>query len=294
MGTRLLPARLIGGSSRTDADSLAGPTVQQIIDAARVRHWSFTDVELGDGAALLYLNERVRTHLGEHGSQIEGLVGSTIQHSLDRGTGLLVALDEDDVPYYTTTAEDGYAVHLDIDGVPYIDTDEPPIAGDPFGENGATPGFPLPRDVVRLISVGAIYGNGARNIPIDVIPERERYTRAPGRNPTAFVSGNRLVPVMPTAGHNTGDRWNDVTALQISYVAVPDLTALTDRIPLPKVLCEALTADLALLFARQSPRCDKSDKAALTIEARDCAAAVAAASLDLLESVQQSSVLYKP
>lgn len=269
--------------------------VRDLVDAARVRHWSFTDVELGDGAALLYLNQRQRTHLAEHGSQIEGLIGETIEHALDRSaTGALIALDDAGVPFYATTAEDGYAVHFDGSGIPYIDPADTVIAGDPFGESGGTPGFPLPADMMRLISVGAVFGSSGRNIPIDIIPERERYTKAPGRNPTAFVAGNRLVPMLPFDSGNTADRWNQLTALQISYIALKTLTSMADEVTLPSVLCEALSADMALLFARQSRECDKADKAAFERDARDCAAAVAAASLDILESALQSSVHYKP
>lgn len=269
-------------------------TVRDLIDAARVRHWSFTDVELGDGAALLFLNQRQRTHLANFGADIEGLIGETLQLSLSAlASGSLVALDDDGAPFYATTMADSYPVQMS-GVVPYINTNEPPIARDPFGESGGTPGFPLPPDLMRLINVGAVYSASSRNIPIDVIPERERYTRMPGRNPMAFIAGNRLVPVFPLAADNSGDRWRDVTSILVSYIALRTLNSLDDEVTVPAVLSEALVADLALLFARQSRSCDKADKAGFERDAERCAAAIASASLDMLEPVQQSSVRYVP
>lgn len=269
-------------------------TVAEIIDAARVRHWSFADVVLGDGAALLFLNARQRVHLANHGAQIEGIVGTSMTYTtaLNTSGALIVLLNN--VPTYGTTYADGYAAHVTGGGAIYIDTAEPTIAGDPFGLHGGTPGFPLPTDFVRLINVALTYTNGVL-IPCDIIPERARHTTLPGRNPTAFVSGNRLVPLMPNtiATNNTGDRWFNVTAIEISYVAVQTLSALTDVVALPAVLCEALTADLAAMFAGQSKACPTAEKAWFAQEARQCAALVAGASLDMLDSPQQTRVLYK-
>jgi len=269
-------------------------TVAELIDAARIRHWSFADLVLGDGAALLFLNARQRVHLANHGAQIEGLVGTSMSYATSiTSTGTLVGLVSG-VPVYGTTFEDGYAAHLDGSGVPYIDTSEAPLATDPFGLSGGTPGFPLPTDFVRLINVALIYTNSVV-IPCDVIPERARHTTLPGRNPAAFVSGNRLVPLFANAvaTNNSGDRWYNVTSVQISYVAVQTLSALTDVVTLPTVLCEALTADLAAMMASQSKVCPVVDKQILIAEAQRSAAMVAEASLDMIDSAQNTSVLYR-
>lgn len=269
-------------------------TVAALIDSARSRHWAFSDTVLGDGSALLYLNERQRVHLANHGAQIEGLVGTSMTYTTTLNTtGALIVL-LNGVPTYGTTFADGYVQHLDINNVPYIDPNEAPVAGDPFGIHGGVPGFPLPTDFVRLINVALNYTGGVV-IPCDIIPERARHTTLPGRNPTAFVSGNRLVPLLPNsvATNNSGDRWYNVTSIQISYVAVQALTALTDVVRLPAVLVGALIADLASLFAGQSKLCTPADKAYFASEARQCAAIVAGASLDMLDSPQQTRVLYR-
>lgn len=268
-------------------------TVQHLIDSARLRHWSFANIALGDGAALLYLQSRQLAHLAEHGAAIEGLVGTTVQYDTAlQTTGTFVALDANGVPFYSTTLEDGYAVHLDGNGVPYIDTSEAPLAVDPFGASGGTPGFPLPSDMLRLISVACIYTNN-RIIPCDVIPERMRFTTLPGRNPNAFVSGNRLVPLLPLSEGNSGDRWFSVRAVQISYVPIQTLTALDDEVLIPAVLCDALVADLALMFANQSEKCPAKDCAAIEREAERCAARIAVAADDMLDSVQHNSIVYR-
>lgn len=272
-----------------------GITVAELIDSARTRHWSFADTQLGDGAAVLFLNARQRVHLANHGAQIEGLVGTSVTYSLALNTtGALVAVDSLGVMTYGTTYQDGYAVHVDGAGVLYIDDSEPPLATDPFGIHGGTPGFPLPADFVRIINVVLTYTQGV-TIPCDIVPERQRTSTLPGWNPAAFVSGNRLVPVMANtiATNNQQDRWFSVTAIEISYVAIQTLSTITDVVMLPAVLCEALTADVALLFANQSQKCPAVDKAALATEARTCAQLVAAASLDMVDSPQQTRVMYR-
>lgn len=271
-------------------------TVADIIDDARLRHFSFADVALGDGAALRFLNGRQRIHLASYGSDIDGIVGTSMQYALALNTsGLLVGL-VNGVPVYLTTYQDGWPVHLDVNGVPYSDFSEAPLATDPFGQHGGTPGFPLPADMVRLVNVAGVYSTNGRVIPIDVIPEGERHNWLPGRNPTAFVSGNRLVPLFPMDGsaNNASSRWFQITTIQISYVAIQTLTALADVLMLPTLLCEALVADLAAMFAGQSQKCPPADKRIHLDEAMKCAARVASAANDMLSSVEQTTILYKP
>lgn len=270
---------------------------QEIIDGARARHWAFAELSAGDGAALLYLRQRLRTHLAQHGAQIEGLVGTSLRYTIALIAGLLVAEDALGNPSYTTTYQDGWPIHLDAFGNPYYDTSEPMIAADPFGLHGGTPGFPLPNDMVRLTEVILEY-NGPTGLllPCDVIPEAGRLVKMPGRNPQAFVSGNRLVPNFPfypsPASTNSGDRWFSVTGLQMAYVALPTLAALTDLLNLPGVLAEALVADLAVYFAFQAKALSQGERVAFQAVASEARAMIAAGSLDLLNEPEQSTVHY--
>lgn len=267
-------------------------TPRQLIDSARTRHWSFADTRLGDGAAVLFLNARQRSHLAAHGAAIEGLVGSAVQMPTSVYGGRLVALIEG-VPTYSDTYEDGWAVHLTDSGTPYVDTSEAKVAGDPFGTNGGIAGFPMPTDMVRLIALHAVYGNEGRVLPIDLVPEQERATKQPSRDLAAFLSGNRLVPVLPFASSNPGHRWYQTTAVQISYVGIQTIETLDDPLQLPSVLCEALIADLALYFALQSKDCSPADRTFFEREGQRAAGAVAAAGDDLLDSVQHNTIIHR-
>ncbi len=270
-------------------------TVQAIVDSARIRHWAFADSQVGDGALLLYVNQRLRTHLSAYGAKIEGLVGTTMEYDLATVAGLLVA-EVAGVPQYTTAYQDGWPIHLDGSGVPYYDTSEPQIATDPFGEHGGTPGFPLPNDMIRLIAVALTYDNPPGMLmPCMVVPEASRFSTLPGRNPSAFVSGNRLVPLFPyaTGTENTGDRWFSVASIQISYVAVQTLSALSSVLNVPTVLAEALIADVAAFLAYQSKAMTGAERAAFANEAARVAKQISDSALDMLNEPQQSSVQYR-
>lgn len=284
MDTTTLSLLIDGG------DGLQASTtrVRDLIDTARSRHWSFANTLVSNGAAARFLEDRQRTHLAAHGAAIEGLVNSSYEQAMGLDGARLVAL-LDGVGTFTDTYEDGWAVHLEDGIVPYIDPTEPRIAGDPFGTNGGTPGFPMPTDMVRLSSVHAVYSPSGRVLPIAIIPERDRAER-PGRDLTAFLSGNRLVPNTLFSG-TIDPRWQQVTAIQVSYVGIQSFLTLDDVVMLPSVLCGALTADLALFFARQSKDCPAPDKAGFERDAQAAAAAVAMAGIDMVESVTSSHVI---
>ena len=267
-------------------------TARQVIDTARSRHWALADVAVGDGAALTFLNYRARVQLAEHGATIEGLVGSAMSYTMGTQAGLLVAL-VGGVPTFATTYQNGWPVHIDGSGVPYIDTSEAPIAVDPFGAHGGTPGIPLPADFVRLIAVALLYGQGNLWIPCDIVREEQRFSTLPSRNPAAFVSGNRLVPLLPTNDVPTSDRWNSVSQVVISYVAVQTLTTLDDVLNYPALLTEMLIADTVLFLALQSEKMPAADKAGFRQEAAERRVIVKAAGLDLLNTPQQDSVIYR-
>lgn len=270
-------------------------TPRDVIDAARSRHWTFADAKAGDGAALLYLNHRLRTHLSKYGPDIEGLVGQSVSYDLATLGGILIAKLAG-VPVYSTTYQDGWALHLSAGGTPYVDFSEAPIAGDPFGQNGGTPGFPLPGDLIRLIAVVLTLNDPAGiQVPCDVIKESGRLQWFPGRNPAAFVSGNRLVPLMRYTPDslNTASRWFSVSAIAISYVAGQTLTTLDDVLNLPGVLTEALVADLSCWFAYQSRAMPQADKVAFATEAARCGALLEAGALDVLNDAEEDHVIYR-
>lgn len=283
-------------------------TVRSLIDGARARHWAFGDKTAGDGAALLFLRARLISHVATHGAKIEGLIGTSLEYTIpialpgllvtDQGAILATHVAQEFVvsagpvtPAVGAPYQDGWPVHLDDDGVPYVDFSEPAIASDPFGTYGGTPGFPLPNAMVRLINVALVMGDGT--IPCTIVPESERHVTLPGRNPACFASGGRLVPI--TATTTTGDdrRWAACTAIQISYVGVPSLASLDAVLMLPDVLLEGLELDLAHYFAMQSKDVPAGDKAAFRAEAARCFAAMADAALDLTGEPQESSVHYR-
>jgi hypothetical protein len=265
--------------------------VSDLIDAARIRHWSFTDVALGDGAVLLYLNQRQRAYMAQYGASLEGILGKSSQNPVNSATAVRVALSNG-VPLFTAGVLDGYLQQYTIDGFPFYDTGTVLIAGDPFQQAGGTAGFPMPADLLRLISVGLIHQG--INIPCELIAENERFERVPGRHPSAYLSNNRLIPITRAAPMPTSDRWFGVTSIVISYVPVPPvLTATASVVVLPDVLGEALTSDVAALFAGQSRDCTPIERAAFRNEATRCAAAIAEAASDMLGAVQQSSIIFR-
>lgn len=286
-------------------------TPRYVIDSARTRHWGFAQAQGGDGPALMFLNSRLRTHLASHGAKIEGLVGAAVAYDLPLTGGTLLVTNSGvllitnfglelttsgtALPTLGTAYADGWAIHVTGGGVPYVDFSEPPIAGDPFGVNGGVVGIPLPTDMIRLIAVSGVLSNPTgQEVPIDVVPEPQRFTTLPGRHPAAFLSGNRLVPIRGSsvALQNTGDWWDSVTTIRISYVPLQTLTSLDTVMNLPSVLEEALISDLAHYFALQSKDVPTADKVAFREEAMTTAAVIGAAALDTVNDAEEEAVIY--
>lgn len=265
-------------------------TVRDLIDAARIRHNAFIDVELGDGAVLLFVNNRQMRLLLHFKTSLQGLLGTTAQTAATVG-GALVGIDEDGAPFYLTTAGDGWALHLDADGVtPYVDVDEAPISFDPFGISGDTPGFPLPENVISVLAVSGVYADG-RATPIDVFDEGERFSHRQTGRPMAFLSANRIVPKRDV--NTTSDVWSLLTAVQLSYLALPQLTALSDRITLPPVLHEALIAAIASLLAGQAKLCTTAERAAFRADAERAEAILTDDSFDIVGALKTTRVIYR-
>lgn len=265
-------------------------TALDLIEAARLRHWSFTDTALGDGAAVRFLNHRFRTLLLRYREALRSLTNETVQTAAVV-SGILVGIDADGVPFFTSTIEDGYALHLDADGVPYLDTSDSPVSLDPFGVNGGTPGWPLPVDAIALYSVAAVYQDGSTG-KIDVVEEATRHQGPPGYNPAVFLSGNRFVPIQTVATGTEGP-WTSVTAVQLNYLPVPTIAALTDVVALPAALLETVLAALVELFAMQSADCPLADRRQFTADARRAEQDLDAFALDIVGDLQVSSVLYE-
>lgn len=266
-------------------------TPRDLIDAARTRHWAFSSINFGDGAALLFLNQRQREHLAMAGSDVEGIVGTAVQYAVGSALSGLLLSFTGGIPIVADSDEDGWVVHVDDDGVPFVDNTEPQIGIDPLGDRQ---GFPLPQEMVRLINVMLVYG-GSQVIPCSIVNERMRQNAMPGRNPVAFVAGNRLVPMRAQYpnSQNTADRWASVTAFQMSYVAVDTLRTLDDAVMLPVVLCGAMIADLAHYFAMQSKEVTPAERAMFRDEADRAGAMFREASLNLLASPMDGQVEYR-
>lgn len=267
-------------------------TALSLIEQARVRHPLFSDADMGDGALLLFLNQRQRTLLLSYGDALGPLVSTTVSIATTIN-GILVGSDNG-TPVYLTTYEDGWPVFKDADGVPYFDFTGPKIAGDPFGQHGGTPGFPLPDNFVKLLNVSVTYSSDVTG-PVLVVDERSRHHQPQGREPQVFISGNRLVPVLPTDPSSTGGLadWSDVVSVELSYLASPALTSLTDTLTVPDVMVECLVADVALLLARRVKGLSAAERQEFRVEAAQCAAALGQGS-DIVGDLPGDSVVYIP
>lgn len=258
--------------------------VQEVIDRARSRHWAFS--EGNDGAALHFLNERLRATLLAIIKTVEEQIGETSQIDVT-GTATLIAVDDNMVPYFTTTTEPGYAIRF-AGGVPYVDVSDP-FVSDPFGLNGDVPGLPLPEDLLRITSVSAMtLDNDIVPRPIDVLPQ-ELAQKPPVRvGLRAFVSANRLIPIRSDAS----DVWSRVTSIRLGFVRCQELATTQDAIILPTPCVHALTAQLCHFFALGSKTCPQQDKTRFEKQA-DQATDELLANVNSLEGITTSTVIFK-
>jgi hypothetical protein len=270
-------------------------TVRDLIDEALTRHWSFLEQRTPPGAAMLFLNRRQRKLLLEHAASVEGLVTSSRQvAAVVASTGGLVGVDDAGAPSYATTVGDGYAVSLDASGVPFVDTTLAPIALDPFGASGSTPGFPLPVQFVKAVAATLLFQNGDR-APLTIVREGERLDSPQGRDLAAFVNGNRLVPSRHTGGGAT-DAWSSVASVALSYIAAQTFAALTDVVTLPDTLVEALVAGLAeqMALAATPQHLTMGEKAMFTAARVESEKALRLAGDRILGDLVEDSITYRP
>lgn len=268
-------------------------TARTLIDNARIRHHAFSDIEMPDGAAVLFLNQRQRELLALASQEVEGIVGTGIQYTIATpATGLLVSF-ANGVPYVGVAGQDGWATHVDENGVPYVDPNEPQLPTDPLG---STPGFPLPKEMVRLTNAMAVLRSG-QFATCEVVKQQMRNGTMPGRGPVAYVAGNRLVPMRgyTTAQNasNSGDRWQGVTGFQMSYVGISVIESLDDEITLPILLQGALIADLANLFAMQSKRTTPAERREFQDRADRAAGEFVNNAFGMLTAASSNSVQYR-
>ena len=289
-------------------------TPQVLIDAARARHWSFSQSKAGDGAALLYLQQRVRTFLATYGSAIEGLIGSSVSYIVPLQQPSLLVTESGSVivtnwlagfavtnpPGFPTAGvahEDGWPVSVDGGGNYYVDFTTPPIAGDPFGLFGGTPGFPLPVDMVRLTTVMVTMDYPPYEIrECFVVPETQRVKWPFREKIGAFVATNRLVPIRHPVWPPQAevDLWSRIKSITISYVPLQQFATLNDIINFPAVLADALIADLATYFAGQTQECPDADRQRFDRKLAEVLAALEEPShLALYQGQQPSSVRYR-
>lgn len=266
-------------------------TVAEVIDRARSRSPFFAmEDNANEGALVAAIEDRQRTLLLKFGGAVQGLVTTSVEIAAVIN-GILVGSD-DGVPYFLTTYQDGWPVHSE-GGVPYVDFSEVPIAGDPFGENGGTPGFPLPADFVKLVDSVVVYDD-SRIGPLNIVGEPQRLARTRWATPTAFLNGNRLVPIRPLAENNASDVWaQSIASIQLSYVAAPRVRTRSDTITLPAPLLEALIThlcDVLCAFASTMPEPQKARFAKLAAAAED---AIDGFSGDLTDTASTNSVTFR-
>lgn len=243
------------------------------------------------GALLRALHERQRTLLLRLAREIAPIAGVTAQVAAVVA-GAIVGVDGDGLPFYDTTLAEGYAVHEDAGtGELYIDTAEAPINLDPFGENGGTPGFPLPADTVAVTTAVAVLDSGA-TLPIGVQDETQRAEGVGSRSLRAFVSHNRLVPLRSGAAPYS-DAWNSVASVQASYLACPTLAALTDTLDVPEAFLAPLTAWLAEFLASASKGCSEADKRRFERARQEADAELEAAAGTLVGDLTATEVVYR-
>lgn len=265
-------------------------TVQQLIDDARLRHWSFADVQLPDGAALRRVMEHQRALLLALTDDVGPLIGTTQQIAATVSGGL-VGVDSVGTPYYLTTTGTGYAVLLDASSIPYIDLTGAAISFDPFGVDGAERGFPLPSSLLRLLQLTVVMKSGDK-LPVELVEERVQLEAVGSRTFRAFISGNRVVPIRQGSAPFS-DAWDSVSAVRLAYVACPTLTALSNTLTLPDPCLSALTAGLAELFAGASKHCPESDKRRFEQQRRDADALVSQSAGLMLTDVVSTHVVYR-
>lgn len=267
-------------------------TVRDLIDEVLLKHWSFQKRRFPPGGLLVLLQRRCDELLVQYARSVEPIVGESRQMA-GKVSGILVGLTAGGAPVYTTTSADGYAVQLTAGGTPYFDFTQAKIATDPLGVSSANPGFPLPDEYLKYIALSVVYSDG-RNGPVVIIPETQRHEGPQGRDPVAYINGNRIVPVRAPVLSGSSDEWTQVTSLRISYVKRIAFTALSSVVRMPAVLSGCLVAGLAHELARSAPVNEVSlnEKAVFLGERSAAETMLERLGDDVLGDLRSDSVIY--
>lgn len=274
---------------------------QDVMDLARTRHWSFATQKMGDGAAMLNLRLRERELLAKNGPDLEGIVGTTVTYSVSKSalTGSLVQI-VGGVPVLAPAGADGWPVHINASGVPYVDFTEPQLAGDPLQVHGVggLQGFPLPSTMIALIDCKLVWDTG-EYVEVIIVRERRRINGIPDRRPVMFIANNRLIPMLPSRQVNgvagpgaCFEQWDRVTAVELSYIALPTPQTPDETITLPDVLAGALVAGLVKNMALQSRDVSVPEKQIFREEEQQALADMSDASSKFLSGPSHEDVQY--
>lgn len=265
-------------------------TVNDVIERARARHWTFNDVQMPAGAILQFIDDRQRSIILQIAEQIEGLIGESREIEVGVSGDAVVAFDALGAPYFSTGSTPGYVLKI-ASGIPYIDLSDLYVV-DPFGEDGGQPGFPLPENILWL---GAIVANleDGRTMPVLVLDNAQAAAVGGTTGLRSFLSGNRLVPIRASTIGGTGvqDWWNKVTSIRLSMIVCPQLVALADSINLPAPLVEYLIAAVCDFLAKASPKTQPIDKRTFADGLREAKIDVLNAAESIVGGVQQNSVI---
>jgi len=261
---------------------------RDIVDDARTRHWSFSEIALPDGAAIRWLNNRQRHLLLKFRDGLKGVCTRTVRTMArpDTVAGTLIGVTARGVPYELTEDGDGFAVFLAPGNSPYIDTAGVPIANDPKDD-----GWPLPFEVVSITAMKGILPDST-TVPVVVSMEQERTISMPGRQLTAFTSGNRVVPLLHPGMPAATEIWASITHTELSYIALARIRSICCLLLFPAVLVEALVAGLAAFFGTQAKQCPPVDRSDLVKDREKAESELVTFSQDILGEVPTRRVRY--
>lgn len=266
-------------------------SARDIVEDARIRHWSFSEIQLGDGAATRYLNTLQRHLLLRVRDGLKGVMTLTVRTRTSMpATGTRIGVTPRGVPFLIEDGDtsDGYAVYLsEGQQAPYID-----MAGVPIAFRPLTDGFPLPAELISMTAFKGVLADGA-TIPVTVTTEQQRSVQMTGRSLTAFASGNRLVPLLPPGSPSALNTWTTAPYVEISYIAVARITALCCLLSFPTVLIDALTAGVAKLYAKQAKNCPPVEKAGFVSDAEKAEREITDSANDILGEPMSRSVTFK-
>lgn len=268
------------------------PTVRALTDEVLLKHWSFVGRKFPPGGFVMLMQRKCDELILKYTRSVEPIIGEARQVAAVV-SGTLVGVTAGGVPQYLTTSDDGWPVLLTVGGTPYFDFTAQKIATDPLGRSSANPGFPLPTDALKYITIAVHYLDG-RDGPVNIVPEAQRHAGPQGRDPIAYVNGNRLVPVRAPSLSGSADEWTSVVNLRVSYIRRIVFGAMTDDARLPAVLHGALVSAVVYDLARSAKpeQVSQQEKAAFAADAAATEKALELAGDHIIGDLRNDSVIY--